>query len=413
MIHLNVWLRPLNGPAVRIGEIVVSDPDTHHGGRMRGEFRYAPEYLENPKAFALDPLHLPLNPSPARTENPVTGLHGVFEDSLPDAWGQALLYRRHNVPRQQRRAAYLLDLLGVEAMGALAYTPKPVLRDEHQIAELPDLADLLSAAAQYEGEPDAPFDEMMPLFVAGSSPGGARPKVLVKDSDTFWLAKLPSIYDSFDIVRVEAATLATARDAGIEIPEFSVLNLGQRSALLVKRFDVTEQGGRNHVVSMKTLLAAENYYYLGYADMADIVRQVSDEPGNDLRNLFRQAVFNALIGNTDDHLKNFSMMRSERGWHLTPAYDLLPDVNNNREHVLHYGAVGTLPSMASFHWLGKAFGLSPKAIKRTIEQVVNGVSGFASQCEAYSVCSKDWKTLVKRTRLCTYQAGRISISDSE
>jgi serine/threonine-protein kinase HipA len=111
--------------------------------------------------------HCSINFRAAGNDSP-TGLHGVFEDSLPDAWGQALLYRRHNVPRQQRRAAYLLDLLGVEAMGALAYTPKPVLRDEHQIAELPDLADLLSAAAQYEGEPDAPFDEMMPLFVAGS-----------------------------------------------------------------------------------------------------------------------------------------------------------------------------------------------------------------------------------------------------
>ncbi len=70
MIHLYVWFKPPNDPPLRIGEIVVSDPDTQHGGHMRGEFRYAPEYLENPKAFALDPLHLPLTPSPARTENP-------------------------------------------------------------------------------------------------------------------------------------------------------------------------------------------------------------------------------------------------------------------------------------------------------------------------------------------------------
>jgi serine/threonine-protein kinase HipA len=133
--------------------------------------------------------------------------------------------------------------------------------------------------------------------------------------------------------------------------------------------------------------------------MADIVRRVSDRPGKDLRGLFRQAVFNALIGNTDDHLKNFAMMHSEYGWHLTPAYDLLPDINDNREHVLHFGAAGTTPSMQTLKALGKLFGLSVKVTQTIIEQVHDAVDGFASRCEANSVPVDEIKTLSKRMRL--------------
>ncbi|MCU7934642.1 MAG: type II toxin-antitoxin system HipA family toxin [Candidatus Thiodiazotropha sp. (ex Dulcina madagascariensis)] len=366
---------------------------------MRGEFRYASEFIDSPRAFALDPLHLPLGLAPISTENPATGVHAVFEDSLPDAWGRAMMCRRYNIPRPRRRAAYLLELLGPEAMGALAYTPSPQWQEDVAMAELPDLADLVAAVDRYERDPDAPMDEMMRLFKAGSSPGGARPKVLIHDDGTHWMAKLPSINDTFDMVRVEAATLATARNAGIEVPKFTVLELEVRSALLIKRFDVTEHGGRNHVLSMKTLLGAENFYYLGYSDMADIVRQVSDEPGKDLQGLFRQSVFNALIGNTDDHLKNFAMMRSERGWHLTQAYDLLPDVNDNREHVLHFGTAGTTPTMDSLYRLGRVFGLSPKVGQAVISEALEAIDGFSSQCEAYSVPPQDVETLLNRMHL--------------
>jgi serine/threonine-protein kinase HipA len=366
---------------------------------MRGEFRYTEEFLKQDEAFALDPFHLPLESAPIRAEDPSTGLHAVFEDSLPDAWGRAIMCRRYNLPRNRQRAAYLLELLGSEALGALAYTTTPEWPGDYEEAGLPDLSDLAAAAARYEQEPDAPMDELMRLFKAGSSPGGARPKVLVNDSVKHWLAKFPSIKDSFDMVRIEAATLASARRAGIEVPEFKVLDLGSRSALLVKRFDVTAHGGRNHVVSMKTLLGATNYYYFGYADMADIVRQLSDVPGKDLKGLYRQCVFNALIGNTDDHLKNFAMMRSEQGWHLTQAYDLLPDVNNNREHVLHFGPTGTTPSIDDLVPLGKLFGLSTKATQAIIDEVRSAVSEFTSQCDAYTVPTHDAETLFSRMDL--------------
>jgi serine/threonine-protein kinase HipA len=381
------------------GELLVAEPEREHGGRMRGEFRYARSYLEWSSAFALDPFHVPLGAEPIRAEDPATGMHSVFEDSLPDAWGRAIMCRRHGLPRSRQRAPHLLAFLGAEAMGALAYTASPEWRGEVAGANLPELADLMEASGRYEADQDASMDEMMRLFKAGSSPGGARPKILLRDQETQYLAKFPSIKDNFDMVRLEAAALATARDAGIEVPDFSVVDVGGRSALLVERFDVTPEGGRNHVVSMKTLLGAENYYFLGYADMADVVRRLSDRPGRDLKGLFRQAVFNALIGNTDDHLKNFSMMRGREGWRLTQAYDLLPDVGNNREHVLHFGAVGTVPTWDGLHQLGRAFGISRKSTGSIIDEVDGAVSGFAGRCESFGVPSGDVEILLGRMKL--------------
>ena len=397
MIHLYVWIRLPKGAPFRVGELLVSEPDKRRGGRLQGEFRYAPEYLNREDAIALDPLHLPLGLDPIDSARPHAGIHSVFEDSLPDAWGRAILCRRHSVPRQKQHPAYLLELLGSGALGALAYTGGKRREEAHEYAGLPELAQLAAAAERYELEPDAPMDDLMRLFMAASSPGGARPKVLVRDqANIHWIAKLASTRDIFDMVRVEAASLATAREAGVAVPEFRVEDLGERKALLVKRFDVTGKGGRNHVVSMQTLLGAQHFYHLGYADMADIVRRISDAPGNDLHQLYRQAVFNAMLGNTDDHLKNFAMLHGEHGWQLTPAFDLLPDVNDNREHVLHFGYTGTRPSMAALHDLGRNFGLSKQEAIRVIEEVLAAVEQFPDQCAKFGVPEENREVLSRR-----------------
>ena len=397
MIHLYVWFRPPNGAPFRVGELLVSEPDKQWGGRLQGEFRYAREYLNRKDAIALDPLHLPLRSDPMDSARPQAGIHPVFEDSLPDAWGRAILCRRYNVPREEQHPAYLLRLLGSGALGALAYTRGKRWEEANQYAGLAELTQLAAAAERYELEPDAPMDDLMRLFMAASSPGGARPKVLVRDETyVHWIAKLASKRDLFDMVCVEAASLATAREAGIAVPEFRLEELGARTALLVRRFDVTGEGGRNHVVSMQTLLGAQHFYHLGYSDMADIVRKISDHPGLDLHLLFRQATFNAMLGNTDDHLKNFAMLHGAHGWRLTPAFDLLPDVNDNREHVLHFGYTGTRPSMAALHELGRNFGLSKQETARVIDEVLAAVEQFPDQCARFGVPEVDLEVLSRR-----------------
>ncbi|WP_295590041.1 HipA domain-containing protein, partial [uncultured Lamprocystis sp.] len=216
-----------------------------------------------------------------------------------------------------------------------------------------------------------------------------RPKLLIEAAGQGHIAKLASARDTVDMVRVEAACLALARDAGLAVAEFRVETFGRRAALLVRRFDQTPAGGRYHVLSLQTLMGAEGYYHLGYADLADCLRRVSARPETDLAMLYRQMVFNALIGNTDDHLKNFAMRREPAGWRLTPAYDLLPDVLLRGEHCLHFGLVGSRPSADAVGALGAAFGLSRQRTRRIIAEVVAAVVGWRARFTGYGVPAAD------------------------
>ena len=77
----------------------------------------------------------------------------------------------------------------------------------------------------------------------------------------------------------------------------------------MRRFDINAAGGRNHYVSMQPLFKAHGFYNAGYRDLAAVIKHVSSQPGQDLHRLYRQMVFNSMIGNIDDHLKNFRRLK--------------------------------------------------------------------------------------------------------
>jgi serine/threonine-protein kinase HipA len=379
MIQLDVWLTLPAGESVKAGALVVADPDPVRGG-LEGQFRYAPDYLEHPRAFPLDPLHLPLSLETFNANRLQAGVHGVFEDSLPDDWGRRLMVRRYQLSRGEQRVPNLLRLLGNQGLGAQSYAEEdqpPLKTTGVAIRQLGELALL---AQKFEQEPAVSIeDEFLLLFQAGSSPGGARPKALVQDEHGAYLAKFAGVRDRLDVVSLEAAAMELGRRAGIETAETKLVLMGDtRKCLLVKRFDINEAGGRNHLISMQSLLKADDYYSAGYRDLAEVVRRVSSQPGRDLHNLYRQMVFNVLIGNTDDHLKNFLMLHDDAGWRLSPAFDLLPNIGFNREHVLRIGADNRPPDSETLVAEAKYFGMKrQQAAVAVIEEVVAAVSKWA------------------------------------
>ena len=100
-------------------------------------------------------------------------------------------------------------------------------------------------------------------------------------------------------------------------------------------------------------------------------------------------VFNAVLGNTDDHLKNFAMLRGTDGWRLSPAYDLLPDVNERREHVLHFGPAGLVPTAAAMNTLAGAFGIPPGVARDIQQQVLDAFSAWPEWFRAENVPAAD------------------------
>jgi serine/threonine-protein kinase HipA len=201
------------------------------------------------------------------------------------------------------------------------------------------LASLLSAAARFEAGTLPPGDAFRKLLEGSSRAGGARPKALIHDSRGEWLAKFPSRSRDgiFDVVGLEATCLELAKRAGLVVPDVHLKWVGRRRVLLVRRFDITEQGGRIHMISMRTLCRERpGVYVTSYTDLALVLRKYSASPSEDVAALFRHMAFNAAIGNVDDHLKNFWMLNTSSGYRLAPAFDLVPDVAERREHTLSF-----------------------------------------------------------------------------
>lgn len=179
MIKQIVWLTTPQGDVLKAGEFVVADPDPQ--GRLRGQFRYHPEYLASKDRFALDPINLPVSTLVFDADRPSAGVHGVFEDSLPDDWGRKILARRYNLSRSEQRVPQLLFLLGGQGLGALSYSEGDELIFAPNDVEECHLQKLQQLAATFERDATATDDEITLLFQAGSSPGGARPKAIVSD----------------------------------------------------------------------------------------------------------------------------------------------------------------------------------------------------------------------------------------
>ncbi|MEA2060371.1 MAG: type II toxin-antitoxin system HipA family toxin [Thermodesulfobacteriota bacterium] len=390
MLLLDVIIIYPNNLKIKCGEIITGTSEGN--GRIKGAFRYTPEYLQHPDAFPIDPANLPLAPKEFSSNRP-QGIHGVFEDALPDDWGRKILVRKATLPPREQTEPKLLEALGNSGMGALCFeTGNAIKTPLDPSADILNLEQLLELAVRYDAGEQLSDQDFCSLAVCGSSPGGARPKSLIRDKDNFlWLAKFPKHNDHFHVEQIEAATLKLAENSGLKVPEFKILTVGSRKALLVKRFDVTDDSGRYHMISMKTVLNAQ--YYAWYEDIFKAVKKYSTQPSVDIPALFRQMVFNAAIGNTDDHLKNFCMLHKETGYCLSPAFDLLPDIHGKRSHSLSFpkGSGEFSPNRSVL--LAYAADLNIKNPDSIIDAVIQAVSAWQDVYAAYDVPDTDIQKL--------------------
>ena len=378
-----------------VGEMV-SDIDDK--GRMRSAFRYDQRYLDASDAFSLDPVSLPLKAG--TFDAGPSGFFRVLEDSLPDDWGRKLLVRKHKIPRHEQNLPNLLLTIGNAGLGALSFTDKKKPRVPIAEPSLLHLADLVEAAEKFE-RGDAPDAELNLLFAAGSSPGGARPKALVYDKpqQVHYLAKFPSVKDREDVVRIEAATMNLAAKAGLRVPATSLVEGGGKSILLVRRFDILPDGGRRHMISFQTLLQAQGYYQMRYPDLLGVVRKYSSDPQTDAELLYRQMVFNGVMGNTDDHLKNFWMLHERGvGWRLSPAFDLIPDVGRRGEHVLFFDLGAYFPGRKKVEALGRSWGI--RGAEEIVAQVIDAASDWKAEFARVGVPENDIRRFIDIDTRC-------------
>jgi serine/threonine-protein kinase HipA len=321
----------LEGVPLKVGQLW----SHYRNGRESMSFEYAREWLVHPKRFSLDPaLKLDAGSFHVSPDKP---LFGAIDDSSPDRWGRHLMRRferksaerEKRTPRALKEIDFLLMVDDEARQGALRFKKEeqgPFLTTYHKshIPPLVSIGQLLKAATHVlkESETD---EEFRLLFAPGSSMGGARPKASVRDKDgRLAIAKFPSQGDEVDIIAWEAVALTLAGKAGIQVPDWRLETVGRKRILLSRRFDRRENIRIPFLSAMSALEAKDNEAH-SYLEIADVIRQMSASPQEDLEALWRRIVFNVLISNLDDHLRNHAFLYTGlSGWRLSPAYDLNP-----------------------------------------------------------------------------------------
>ncbi|MFH2124156.1 MAG: type II toxin-antitoxin system HipA family toxin [Pseudomonadota bacterium] len=389
-LALQVFARMPGGELLHAGRLLSRNLSSLD--HKQGFFQYNASYLAHPAAYSLDPVHLPLGPGTFNANRGESGIHAIFDDSLPDAWGRSILAKRAGLDKTRFNSIHLLAALAGDGLGRLLYADDhrvsaPACRDASLNWE--QIAAAIQEAGLFERDMDTENQTLQHLLACGSSAGGARPKVLVRKDHHLWLAKFSSIRDPNPalLVALEQAGMLLAKKTGLEIPELQRLKIAERDILLIRRFDVAPEGGRNAMVSMRTLTGVENPYLASYGDMAEVVRSVSSQPDKDLAALFRWMSINVLLQNTDDHLQNFSMLHTSRGWRLSPGYDITPNIHQDR-HILRINGIDGPFSRQDLLIEGRQFGLSAQKCRRLFDEVFTGLASWEMTFEQ---CGVPWE----------------------
>lgn len=321
----------------RVGDLVIS---AQRGHRVGG-FSYDESWLGTRAGQRFDPDIEPYRGMQYPKES--RRVFGFAADASPDRWGRLLMQRREawTAQRENRRPRrldeydYLLGVHDASRMGAMRFRVEEdgafVAPDDPwstppwtQLRELQD-----AAQAVERGDAVAGDDEWLRQILApGSSLGGARPKASVVDeAGELWIAKFPSGQDAHDVGAWEFVTHGLARDVGLTVPEARLERFSPAgSTYLSRRFDRTPGRVRVHFASAMTLLGRTDGdgEAASYLDLAEIIRRYGSSPTVDLEQLWMRLVFFIAVGNTDDHLRNHGFLLDDRGWRLSPAYDINP-----------------------------------------------------------------------------------------
>lgn len=371
-------------------------------------FEYDKHWLVRPEVFAFDPdLALSAGhqyPAQDRTN------FGIFLDSSPDRWGRVLMQRRENSrARQEKRRARTLTewdfLLGVHdetRLGALRFRVPPdgpFIDSDDQFAAPPitSLRELQSASLQFEehmNEEEHPEYEkwLTQLFAPGTSLGGARPKASVRDeTGALCMAKFPSKQDTRDVGGWELVTHRLASKAGIVVPDARSLRLhgNPYSTFLVKRFDRNAQGGRLAFVSAMTLTQhKDGDAGASYLELVDLLQSRGSNRDADCEQLFRRVVFNIIIHNTDDHLRNHGFFIDAQGVRLSPAYDMNPSIDRT-ELSLAVNEVDTGCDLSIAMDAHKDYGLSTQKAEDVRRQVQTAVAAWREEANRLQISNAE------------------------
>lgn len=374
-------------------------------------FNYGRSYLErisdkNPAIPIYEP-ELPLKPGvlplPDGLEMP-----NCIRDAAPDAWGRRVIINKKlgqkGIDTETSRLGELTYLLesGSDRIGALdfQYSPSEYVP---RLANNALLEELLASAQRVEqGIPLTP--ELDQALFHGSSIGGARPKALIENLETKYVAKFSSSTDVYSVVKAEFIAMKLAALAGLDVAPVKLVKAAGKDVLLIERFDRIRTGdgwSRKCMVSALTVFGLNDMTarYASYTDFAEIIRHRFLEPNATLKEIFGRLVFNILCGNTDDHARNHAAFWDGKALTLTPAYDICPQgrAGNEASQAMRISGDNNLSQLKLCLEAARHFLLSEKEAATIVEHMENVIrENWDMVCEESRLSPVDKKYLWKR-----------------
>ena len=394
----------MDGPVRAVGRIAWRE------GRIY--FEYDPSFPG--LSLPISPFHLPFSPGVIEgRREPFQGLHGLFNDSVPDGWARLLLDRRLSQIGVLPSSLTPLDRLacvGSRGMGALRYRPEyPAPRDhKRRRIDLDRIAD--EAQKVLAGDATQVLESLLDL---GGSSGGARPKVLIGCDRSkkklvhgvddlsagyrHWLLKFRSTTDAIDVGAVEYAYSQMASAAGVDMTETFLFPSHKGPGYFgTERFDRADNI-RIHAHTLGGLLYADHRLpTVGYQTLLKTTRALTRSQV-EVERVFRRMVFNVFAHNRDDHTKNHSFLMSKDGsWRASPAYDITFSSGPGGEHAMDIGGEGRAPTEDNIAVVAKEVGVSAVFAKQCIEEVRDAVHQWPGFAADSGVSTAQTKLIDKR-----------------
>ncbi|MDR5757566.1 type II toxin-antitoxin system HipA family toxin [Caballeronia sp. LZ035] len=376
---------------------------------LAASFEYDTTWLASGAAFMLDP-RLALFAGEQHPHNKAPAF-GIFMDSSPDRWGRVLMERREAAAaskqdrkmRKLREIDYLLGVYDHTRMGGLRFRSStgPFLDDSNNaappVSSLKELA-YISRRVEEPGVENLPeYEQWLAMLVApGSSLGGARPKANFTDDDQrLWIAKFPSREDRYDVGAWEFLMHVLAAAAGIILPEARLEKLSERyRTFCAQRFDRSPRGRRMYASAMTLLERQDGDAGASYLDLVQFISDTGAQGhiNEDLEQLFRRLLFNVIVGNRDDHLRNHGFIREPSGWRLSPAFDVNPNPYK-ADHALTLDGLNATPDVNAVMATAALYRLTDQRAEVVRKQVESAVAGWREEARRLSIPSFEVKQM--------------------
>ena len=171
----------------------------------------------------------------------------------------------------------------------------------------------------------------------------------------------------------EHLTMRIAEAFGISVVPSSLIKLksGELS-YITKRVDRTSEGNKIHMIDMFQITEAYDKYKSSMEKIGKAIDSYASNTQLDKLLFFELSLFSFITGNNDMHLKNFSLLNSDSGWKLSPAYDLLNVAillpEDKEELALALGGKKRKIKRVHFEEFGKELGLTNKQVERVFNR---------------------------------------------